>query len=192
MEHRVPHSSLASEAHSAPMLILVATGRSIRPALLGWSADGLLAWMWLFLYHMLGKRLGKIEDERRRVQQRMNWLNGITDSADTSLGKLREMVRNREAWYAAVHMGAKSQTRLSNWTTPTMLEMRLCDRGILRQRPSEWEKVVATRAPSPSCEGSTSSTGEKDSVMYLLFLAMVAHINYLLKSCTFQNGTYKL
>ena len=63
---------------------------------------------------MLGKRLGKIEDERRRVQQRMNWLNGITDSADTSLGKLREMVRNREAWYAAVHMVAKSQTRLSN------------------------------------------------------------------------------
>ena len=56
-----------------------------------------------------------------------------------------------------------------------MLEMRLCDRGMLRQRPSEWEKVVATRAPSPSCEGCTSSTGEKDSVMYLLFLASRVH-----------------
>ena len=46
---------------------------------------------------MLGERLGKIEDERRRVQQRMNWLNGITDSADTSLGKLREMVRSKRS-----------------------------------------------------------------------------------------------
>ena len=103
-------------------LILVATGRSIRPALLGWSADGMVAWMWLFLYHRLGERLGKIEDKRRRVQQRMNWLNGITDSTDVNLGKLREMVRHREAWYAAVHMVAESQTRLSDWTT-TMLEM---------------------------------------------------------------------
>ena len=70
--------------------------------------------MWLFLYHRLGERLGKIEDKRRRVQQRMNWLNGITDSTDVNSGKLREMVRNREAWYAVVHMVAESQTRLSD------------------------------------------------------------------------------
>ena len=54
------------------------------------------------------------DNKRRRVQQRMNWLNGITDSTDVNSGKLREMVRNREAWYAVVHMVAESQTQLSD------------------------------------------------------------------------------
>ena len=105
----------------------------------------------------LGKTLmlGKIEGGRRRGWQRMRWLDGITDSMDMSLSKLREMVMDREDWHAAVHGVTKSQTQLSDWTTTTKFTIDL------EKEMATHSSILAWRIPWTEEPGGLQSMGSQ-------------------------------
>ena len=102
----------------------------------GCSLEGLMLKLKLQYFSYLMRRvdslektlmLGGIGGRRRRGQQRMRWLNGITNSMGMSLSKLWEVVMDREAWRAEIHGVAKSRTRLSDWTELNWTDIRWCD-----------------------------------------------------------------
>ena len=92
--------------------------------------------------------LGKIEGGRRRGRQRLRLLDGIMDSVDRSLSKLRELVLDRVAWHAAVHGAAKSQTRPSNWTEVS--ELKCLRRGVVMMVTYTFPSQAACRWPVTS------------------------------------------
>ena len=123
----------------------------------GYSLEGLMLKLKLQYFDHLMRRadtmekismLGKTEGRRRKRQQRMRWLDGIIESMDTSLSKLWKIAKDREAWNAAVHRVAKSQTRLRFWTTAMVFILMLLLKSKCEQCCESYLRIHYQKIPT--------------------------------------------
>ena len=127
--------------------------------------------------------LGKIEGGRRRGQQRVKWLESITDSMAMNLGKLQELVRDREAWHAIAHGTAKSQTWLSDWTKSKLVEAGMYTMCLWEQGPYQSSQHIDRDFfPFHSYMESIHTIYNMHYILCILYLVYTFYITHYIKS----------